>query len=104
MTFEGDMSRAIIHINIADFAVAVERVVDPRLVNRPVIIAPKGSARAVVYDMSEEAYQSGVRKQMALKRALRLCRDARRGRFPRVCLRVSPRCRDRPSGCLPPSH
>jgi len=71
------MSRAIIHINIADFAVAVERVVDPRLVNRPVIIAPKGSARAVVYDMSEEAYQSGVRKQMALKRALRLCRDAR---------------------------
>ena len=71
------MSRAIIHINIADFAVAVERVVDPRLVNRPVIIAPEGSARAAVYDMSEEAYQSGVRKQMALKRALRLCRDAR---------------------------
>jgi len=77
MTPEGDMSRAIIHLNIADFAVAVERVVDPRLVNRPVIIAPKGSARAVVYDMSEEAYQSGVRKHMALKRALRLCRDAR---------------------------
>ncbi len=71
------MSRAIIHINIADFAVAVERVVDPRLVDRPVIIAPKGSARAAVYDMSEEAYQRGVRKQMALKRALRLCRDAR---------------------------
>ncbi len=70
------MSRAIIHINIADFAVAVERVVDPRLVNRPVIIAPKGSARAAVYDMSEEAYQRGVRKQMALKKALRLCRDA----------------------------
>lgn len=72
-----NVSRAIIHINIADFAVAVERVVDPRLVNRPVIIAPKGSARSAVYDMSEEAYQSGVRKHMALKRALRLCRDAR---------------------------
>ena len=71
------MSRAIIHINIADFAVAVERVVDRRLANRPVIIAPEGSARAAVYDMSEEAYQSGVRKQMALKKALRLCRDAR---------------------------
>ena len=71
------MSRAIIHNNIAAFAVAVERVVDPRLVNRPVIIAPKDSARAAVYDMSEEAYQNGVRKQMALKRALRLCRDAR---------------------------
>ena len=72
-----NVSRAIIHINIADFAVAVERAVDPRLVNRPVIIAPKGSARAVVYDMSEEAYRSGVRKQMVLKSALRLCRDAR---------------------------
>ncbi len=72
-----NISRAIIHINIADFAVAVERVVDPRLLNRPVIIAPKDSVRAAVYDMSEEAYQSGVRKQMALKRALRLCRDAR---------------------------
>ena len=71
------MSRAIIHINIADFAVAVERVVDRRLEGRPVIIAPKGSARATVYDMSEEAYQHGVRKHMALKRALRLCRDAR---------------------------
>jgi DNA polymerase IV len=70
------MSRAIIHINIADFAVAVERAVDPRLANRPVIIAPKGSVRSAVYDMSEEAYQRGVRKQMALKRALRVCSDA----------------------------
>jgi len=70
------MSRAIIHINIADFAVAVERVVDSRLVNRPIIIAPKGSVRAAVYDMSEEAYQCGVRKHMALKRALRVCPDA----------------------------
>ncbi len=70
------MSRAIIHINIADFAVAVERVMDPRLANRPVVIAPKGSTRSAVYDMSEEAYQNGVRKQMALRRALRVCPDA----------------------------
>lgn len=70
------LERSIIHINVADFAVAVERVVDARLKNRPVIIAPKGTARAVVYDMSEEAYQIGVRKGMALRRAARLCRDA----------------------------
>jgi DNA polymerase-4 len=68
--------RAIIHINIADFAVAVERVVDSRLRDWPVIIAPEGAARATVYDMSEEAYQNGVRKQMALRRALRYCPDA----------------------------
>ena len=59
---------------IADFAVAVERVVDRRLQGRPLIIAPEGSARAVVYDMSEEAYQQGVRKGMALRRARRLRR------------------------------
>jgi len=68
--------RSIIHLNVADFAVAVERVVDSRLQGRPVIIAPEGAARAAVYDMSEEAYQSGVRKGMALRRALRYCRGA----------------------------
>jgi DNA polymerase-4 len=71
------MTRSIIHVNIADFAVAVERVVDTRLKDRPVIIAPGGTARAAVYDMSEEAYQEGVRKHMALRRALRICRNAR---------------------------
>jgi len=71
------MERAIIHINVADFAVAVERVLDRRLDGRPVIIAPQGATRATVYDMSEEAFRAGVRKQMPLSRALRRCRDAR---------------------------
>ena len=71
------MERSIIHLNIADFAVAVERAVDCRLKDRPVIIAPEGAARAAVYDMSEEAYRSGIRKGMALRRATRLCKDAR---------------------------
>lgn len=69
------MDRNIIHINVADFAVAVERRLDRRLAGRPVVIAPEGAARAVVYDMSEEAYQAGVRKGMPLARAGRLCRD-----------------------------
>lgn len=66
------MDRDIIHINVADFAVAVERCLDPCLADRPVIIAPEGAARATVYDMSEEAYRAGVRKGMPLRRALRL--------------------------------
>lgn len=70
------MERTIIHLNVADFAVAVERTVDIRLRGRPVIIAPEGKARAAVYDMSEEAYRAGVRKGQALPRALRACRDA----------------------------
>jgi DNA polymerase-4 len=69
--------RSIIHLNVADFAVAVERAVDCRLKNRPVIIAPEGASRAAVYDMSEEAYRTGIRKGMPLRRAVRLCKDAR---------------------------
>jgi DNA polymerase-4 len=68
--------RAVVHLNVAHFAVAVERVLDRRLRQRPVIVAPQGVARAVVYDMSQEAYQAGVRKGMPLSRARRLCRDA----------------------------
>lgn len=70
------MERFIIHLNVADFAVAVERVVDRRLQNRPLIIAPEGTSRARVFDMSEEAYRCGVRKDMALSRAQRQCPDA----------------------------
>jgi len=70
------MDRSIIHLNVADFAVAVERVIDRRLAGRPVVVAPPGAARAAVYDMSEEAYRAGVRKGMPLSRAARLCRDA----------------------------
>jgi len=71
------VERSIIHINVADFAVAVERALDRRLCERPVIVAPEGAARAAVYDMSEEAFQTGVRKHMPLGRALGRCRDAR---------------------------
>ncbi len=71
-----DRERAVIHLNVADFAVAVERAVDPRLRGRPVIVAPRGAVRAAVHDMSDEAYRAGVRKGMPLIRAERICRDA----------------------------
>jgi DNA polymerase-4 len=85
--------RSIIHINVADFAVAVERLVDSRLRGRPVIIASGGAARAAVYDMSEESYQNGVRKDMTLGRALGCCRDAivlppRPARYERAMIRL----------------
>ncbi len=68
--------RAVLHFNVADFAVAVERVTDSSLRQRPLIIAPLQAARAVVYDMSEEAYGEGVRKGMPLRQATRICRGA----------------------------
>ena len=70
------MERSIIHLNIADFAVAVERIIDHRLTDRPIIIAPGKASRTAVYDMSDEAYLAGIRKGMMLGRAMRLCRDA----------------------------
>jgi DNA polymerase-4 len=70
------VNRAIVHLNVADFAVAVERRLSPSLKRRPVIVAPEGGARTVVYDMSQEAYLAGVRKGMALSMAVRRCSDA----------------------------
>jgi DNA polymerase-4 len=68
--------RSVIHFNVADFAVSVERVVDSGLKQRPLIIASLQAARAEVYDMSEEAFKEGVRKGMALRRATKMCRGA----------------------------
>jgi len=68
--------RSIIHLNITDFAVAVERICDTSLKNHPIIIALQHASRALVYDMSEEAYGDGVRKGMKLSVARRHCRQA----------------------------
>lgn len=68
--------RSIIHLNVTDFAVAVERVCDGSLKQRPLIVAPAQAARALVYDMSEEAYQDGVRKSMRLSQARKYCPGA----------------------------
>ncbi|MFH2100167.1 MAG: hypothetical protein ABIJ95_11690 [Pseudomonadota bacterium] len=70
------MERSIIHLNVADFAVAVERACQPRLRGLPVIVASSGAARASVYDMSDEAFSAGVRKGMPLFQARRACPDA----------------------------
>ncbi len=68
--------RAILHFNVADFAVAVERIQDPCLKEKPLIIAPMGASRGLVHDMSEEAYSDGVRKGMPIKQAVRRCTGA----------------------------
>jgi len=68
----GKMNRAIIHLNIADFAVAVESNIQSSIRGYPVVIAPQGAPRAVVYDMSDEAFHQGIRKGMPLSRAKRL--------------------------------
>lgn len=67
---------SVIHLNIVDFAVAVERSRDPSLRSKPVIVSPLGAGRSLVYDMSEEAYRAGVKKGMPLKKARHLVPEA----------------------------
>ncbi|MCG8633113.1 MAG: hypothetical protein MI863_04750 [Desulfobacterales bacterium] len=73
----GTRSRAIIHLNVADFAARVETCLEPSLRDYPLVIAPTGAPRAVVYDMNEQAFREGIRKGMALARAKRLNRGIR---------------------------
>lgn len=63
----------LIHINVTAFPIGVERVVDPRLRERPVVVALSG-ARAVALAVSREAYLSGVKKGMLVLRAKKFCR------------------------------
>ncbi len=69
------MEREIIHVDIASFAVAVERVVQPELRGRPVVVAPVGPSRSVVTALSAEAWEAGIRKGMVLAKAVRYCRE-----------------------------
>lgn len=68
--------RSILHLNVADFSVAVEQVADSSLKGKPVIISHSGASRAIVHDMSEEAFRDGVRKGMPLTQAMRRSRRA----------------------------
>ncbi len=68
------MERSIIHLNIANFAAVLEINLMPSLKGYPIIIAPTGSPRAVVYDMSDQAYKEGIRKGMPLSRVKRINR------------------------------
>ncbi len=69
------MEREIIYIHVTAFPVAVERVIRPELRGRPVVVAPIGSARSIVTALSSEAWKAGIRKGMALSKAVRYCRS-----------------------------
>lgn len=68
--------RSVLHFNVADFAVAVERIEESSLKEKPLIVAPLQASRGLVFDMSEEAYSDGVRKGMPIQQAVRRCKNA----------------------------
>jgi DNA polymerase-4 len=66
--------RDVVHLDVAAFAVAVERVKNPRLRERPVVVAPP-TPHGLVLTASFEARRAGIRRGMPIARALRVCRD-----------------------------
>lgn len=67
------MDRHIIHLHIPAFSIAVARVCQPRLRDRPVAVAPPHSERGLILSASPEARREGVFKGMPLGKAVRLC-------------------------------
>lgn len=68
------MGRRIIYMNAAAFPIQIERLKDPKLRSYPLVIAPPDE-RAIIYALSEEARQAGIRRGMSVKSALKYCRD-----------------------------
>lgn len=72
----GGRARAILHIDMDTFFCSVERLFDPALEGRPVIVGGDPSHRGVVSACSYEARRSGVHSAMPLAKAGKLCPQA----------------------------
>ncbi|MBN2030432.1 hypothetical protein JW824_09325 [bacterium] len=68
------MTRNIVHLRIDGFPVAVERLRDASLREKPVVVCSRHSPRSLIFSASREARREGVWEGLPLTKALRRCR------------------------------
>ena len=67
------MKTNIAHIDLDCFFVSVERILNPFLIGKPVVVGGSADGRGVIASASYEARKFGIRSAMSTAQALRLC-------------------------------